>query len=156
MIKNSISILEKVINVYISYKQNPQLRNLNIDFTLNNCFFGPVKLTKNANIDKYKYSDYLIGFDSRSEFLFTDGRFRKNIIVFGAAMSSFLHIDNKNEDILILVEGPTQGLGDTTLITEAKYPIKFTQSGKKICIKSTFSYLLRLQKYINSKQKFLK
>ena len=28
---------------------------------------------KNANPDKYKFSDYSIGFDSRSEFSFTDG-----------------------------------------------------------------------------------
>ena len=32
----------------------------------------------------------------------------ENIIIFGVDMSSSLHIDNKNKDILILVEGPTQ------------------------------------------------
>ena len=32
----------------------------------------------------------------------------------------------KNEDILILGEVPTQGLDDTTLTAEAKYPINFT------------------------------
>ena len=52
-------------------------------------------------------------------------------------MSSFVHVDNKGKDILILDEGPTQGLDDTTLIPEAKYPINFPQSGKKICIKCT-------------------
>ena len=30
-------------------------------------------------------------------------------------MSSSLHVDNKNKDILILGEGPKQGLDDTTL-----------------------------------------
>ena len=35
-------------------------------------------------------------------------------------MSPFLHIDNKNKDILILGEGTTQGLDDTTL-TEKLY-----------------------------------
>ena len=34
---------------------------------------GSVKLTKNADLDKYKYSGYGIGFESRSEFSFTDG-----------------------------------------------------------------------------------
>ena len=43
---------------------------------------------------------------------------------------SYVHIDNKGKDILILGEGPTQGLDDTTLTTEAKYHINFTQSGK--------------------------
>ena len=29
-------------------------------------------------------------------------------------MSSFLHVDNKGKDVLILGEGTTQGLDDTT------------------------------------------
>ena len=35
-------------------------------------------------------------------------------------MSSSVHIDNKNKDILILGEGQTQGLDDTALTSEAK------------------------------------
>ena len=46
-------------------------------------------------------------------------------------MSSSVHIDSKNKDDLIIVEGPTQGLGDTTLTAKAKYPINFTQSRKR-------------------------
>ena len=52
-------------------------------------------------------------------------------------MSSFAHVDIKGKHILILGEGPTQGFDDRTLTAEAKYPINFTQPGKKICIKST-------------------
>ena len=44
----------------------------------------------------------------------------KNVIIFGADMSSSVHIDNKEKDILILGEEPTQGLDDTTLTAEAK------------------------------------
>ena len=55
----------------------------------------------------------------------------KNVTIFGADMSSSVHIDNKSKDILIFGEGPTQGLDDTTLIAEAKYPIKFTQSRRR-------------------------
>ena len=72
LIKNNISIPKKVINLYISCKLNPQLRNLNTNFILNNCLFGSVKLTKNADLDKYKYSNHRTGFNSCSEFLFTD------------------------------------------------------------------------------------
>ena len=68
LIKNNIPIPTKVINLYISYTLGPQLKNLNTDFTLGNCLFGSVKLTKNADLDKYKYSGYGIGLDSRSEF----------------------------------------------------------------------------------------
>ena len=63
-----------------------------------------IKLTKNADLDKYKYSSYSIGFDSRSEFLFTDGKFGRNVIIFGGDMSSSVHVNNKNKNILILDE----------------------------------------------------
>ena len=49
-------------------------------------------------------------------------------------MSSSVHVDNKEKDILILGEGPTQQLDDTTLTAEAKYPINFTQSGKRFVL----------------------
>ena len=49
-------------------------------------------------------------------------------------MSSSVYIDNKHKDILILGEGTIQGLDDTTLTAEAKYPINFTQSGKRFVL----------------------
>ena len=55
---NNTSIPKKVINLYISYTLNPQLRNLSTDFTLGNCLFGSVKLNKNVDLYKYKYSGY--------------------------------------------------------------------------------------------------
>ena len=55
LIKNNISIPKKVINLYLSYTGS-QLRNLNTDFTLGNCLFGSVNLTKNGGLDKYKYN----------------------------------------------------------------------------------------------------
>ena len=131
---NNISIPKKVINRYISYTVNPWLRNLNTDFTLQNYLFGSVKLTKNADLDKYKYSSYSRGFNSRSEFLFTGESMGKNVIIFGADTSSSVHIDNKGKDILILGEEPIQGLDDTTLTAEAIYPISFTQSNKRFVL----------------------
>ena len=47
-------------------------------------------------------------------------------------MSSSVDVHNKNKDILILGEGPTQGLDDATLTTEGKYPINFTQPTKNL------------------------
>ena len=91
-------------------------------------------LTKNPDLDKYKYSGYSIGCDSCLEFLLTDGRVGKNVIIFGADMRSSVHIDNKKKEILILGEGTTQGLDDTTLTSEAKYPINVAQSRKRFKI----------------------
>ena len=128
---NNISIPQKVINIYISDILKPWFWNLNKDLTLKNCLFGSVKLTKNTHSDKYKYNGYGIGFDSHSGFSFRDESMEINVINFGADMSSFMHIDDKNKDILILGKGATQGLNDTILTTEAKYPINFTQPRKR-------------------------
>ena len=49
-------------------------------------------------------------------------------------MSPFVHIYNKRKDILTLGEGPTQGIDDTTLTAEAKYPINFTQPRRRFVL----------------------
>ena len=48
-------------------------------------------------------------------------------------MSSSGHIDNKWKDILILGEGPTQGLDHATLTTETIYPINLHNQIKYLC-----------------------
>ena len=84
------------MNVYIvseiagssSHSDNP---------TLKNCLFGAITLTKNADIDKYGYSGYGIGFNRKSSFSFPGGGFDQSILIFGADMSSSAHIDNTND-----------------------------------------------------------
>ena len=49
-------------------------------------------------------------------------------------MSSSLHVNDKGTDILIFGEGPAEGLDETTLTADAKYPINFTQSGKRFVL----------------------
>ena len=72
------------------------------DPTLKNCLFGAVTLSKNADIDKYRYSGYGIEFDRRSRFSFSGGGFGQNVLIFRADMSSSAHINNKKKDILVL------------------------------------------------------
>ena len=57
---------------------------------------------KNADSDKYSYSDYGIGFDTRGHYSLPDGSVGKNVIIFAVDMSSSVYIDNKRKDILIL------------------------------------------------------
>ena len=45
------------------------VKSLNTKFTLSDCLFGTVKLTKNADPDKYDYNDYGIGFDTYAIFV---------------------------------------------------------------------------------------
>ena len=51
-----------IVNIYIVYKITSGYEDINYP-TLEKCLFGSAKLTKNADIDKYRYSVYSIGFD---------------------------------------------------------------------------------------------
>ena len=123
---------KKIVNSYIVYKLAASSSHTS-NPTKKICLFGAVTLTKNADIEKYKYSGYGIGFDRRSSFSFSSGGFGQNVLIFGADMSSSTHIDNKKKDILVLGRGPTQGL-ESTLTAEEMYSINFTVTKKKFCL----------------------
>ena len=67
------------MNIYIVYELVASTSHSS-DPTLKNCLFGAVTLTKNADIEKYKYSGYGIGFDRRSSFSFPGGEFGQNVL----------------------------------------------------------------------------
>ena len=90
-------------------------------------------MTKNADIDKYKYSGYGIGFDRHGFFSHPSGGTGRNVIIFGVDMSSSTKIDNRKKDISILGKSPTQRLEDT-LAAEKMYSINFTENNKTFCI----------------------
>ena len=48
------------VNLFIVYELYRLLQNLNDDFTLKDCLFRAVKLTRNADPDKYSYSDMVL------------------------------------------------------------------------------------------------
>ena len=100
-----------------------------------------MQLTKNADLNKCRYSGYGIGINSRSQSSWTDGSWGKNVIIFGADVSSSLHVDNKKESILVLGEGPMQSLGNTTITAEDKYSINFTDLGKKFVLSLHYNSL---------------
>ena len=60
------------VNLFIAYELDRWSRDLNTDFILKNCFFGSLKLTKDVDPDKYKYSGFDREFNSRSEFSLPD------------------------------------------------------------------------------------
>ena len=149
----------KVVNIYIVYEIS---RSINISEypTLENCLFGPVSLTKNADINKYKYSGYGIGFDRHGSFSSPGIELSRNVIIFGVNMSSSKKIDNKKKDILILGKGPAQGL-EHALSAEKIYSINFTDHNKKFCLslhynEQTVIYLLMVKIFIDLRQKILR
>ena len=74
------------------------------------CFVEGITLARVTDPDKYKWSDYGIGLDTRIEYSLPDGSVDKNVIIFGVDMISTVHIDNKGKDIVILDKISTQGL----------------------------------------------
>ena len=126
----------KIVNIYIVYKiiKIANINNRNDNLTVQNALFGAVSLTKNADVNKYKYSGYGIAFDRTSSFSFPGGGNGQNVIIFGVDMNSSVHVDNKGKDILILGKGPTQGLGEHSLTAEKMYSINFSKDNIKFCL----------------------
>ena len=102
---------KKGVNLYVVYEIT-NFQSIDDYPTLTNALFGAVKLTKNADIEKYKYSGYGIGFYGTRFYSHASDGTGRNIIIFGVDMSSSTKIDNKRRDILILGLGSTQGLGE--------------------------------------------
>ena len=69
-----------IVNIYVVYRLTPTTTDSSV--TLQNCLFGAVKLTKNADIDKYKYSGYGIGFYSRGNFSHPSEGYGRNVNIF--------------------------------------------------------------------------
>ena len=90
-------------------------------------------MTKTADIDKYGYSGYGIGFDRKSAFSFPSGRFVQNVIIFGVDMRFSAHVDKKKKDILIFRKSPTQGLKHT-LPSKKMYSTNFPVTKRKFCL----------------------
>ena len=106
---------------------------------MENCLFGAVSLTKNADIDKYRYSGYGIGFDRHGEISFGNGLSR-NCIIFGVDLSSSsLHANNKTNNIIVLGKNFVQGINGTTIYAIKFYQIIFTEKNKKFCLNLNYN-----------------
>ena len=84
-----------IVNIYIVYEITSDYSSINYP-KLENCLFGSVKLTKNADIDKYGYSGYDIGFDRSTSFS-VGNEIGKNVIILGVNMSSSTKIHDRKK-----------------------------------------------------------
>ena len=121
-----------VVNIRTVYETTPDTKTSNI--TLENCLFGAIKITKNSEDDKCKYSGYGIGFDSRESFSHPSGGNGTNVIIFGADLSSSVHANNKVNNVLVQGKALVQGINGTTIYAEKMYSTKFTVNNKKFCL----------------------
>ena len=121
-----------IVNIYVVYRLFPTTKDSSV--TLQNCLFGAVKLTKNAGIDKYKYSGYGIRFDSKGRFSHPSGGYGRNVIIFGADLSSSSHSNNQTRSILVLGKEFIQGIDGTTIYAEKMCSTNFTADNKTFCL----------------------
>ena len=122
----------KIVNICIVYEISKTC-SISTYPTRENCLFGAVSLTKNADIDQCKYSGYGIGFDRKGELSFGNG-FGRNCIIFGADLSSSSHANNKKNNILVLGKNFVQGINGITIYEEKLYSINFAEQNRKICL----------------------
>ena len=85
-----------VVDIYIVYEINKSI-NIRDYPTLENCSFWAVRQTKNADIDKYKYSGYGTGYDRKGSYSISN-EVSRNVIIFGVNVSSSSHINNKKRE----------------------------------------------------------
>ena len=78
--------LKGIVNIYIVYEKTNHF-NISEYPTLKKILFRAVKLTKNADIDKYGYSGYGIEFDRHESFSFPGRGLGRNVIIFEVDMS---------------------------------------------------------------------
>ena len=76
-----------MVNLYVVYEHN-NFHSIDNYPTLTNALFGAIKLTKNAEIDKNKYSGYKSGFDGHRFYSHPSDGTGRNVIIFGVGMSS--------------------------------------------------------------------
>ena len=118
----------KIVKIYIVYEISSTFTSQST-FTPKNYLFGAVKLTKDSDISKYKFSGYGICFASKGNFLYADGTYGVNVIIFCANLSSSVHANNKNNNILVLGKDFIQGINGTTIYAEKMGTSNFTVHG---------------------------
>ena len=139
---NDHLINKNVVNIYIVYKLDPLASTRDKSFTIQNALFGAMKITKNATDNsKNNCKGYGICFDERSEFGHTiteGGRAHttdaRNVLIFGADMSSSVHATNRANHIYLMGTGLTQGINDTMIYVEKNFYRNFTDFGKKFVL----------------------
>ena len=113
-------------------------RNLNTTFILADCPFEAMKLNKNADLEKYWYKGHGIGLDACLQFPLLTDVWVKHI--FGVDNSLSVHTEGRNQGILVFVEEPTDGLGDTKMTMEANYSVNISTSRKSILCNAANSF----------------
>ena len=100
-----------------------------------------MKITKNNDSSKNNYTGYGLCFDEGGEFGHTvrQGNFNrvtisKNVIIFGANMSSSIYATNRANNIYVMGRELIQGISGTTIYVEKLFHNNFTEFGVKFVV----------------------
>ena len=114
-----------VVNVLIAYKLDLRSRDLGINFTLKDCFSE--LLTWLRTVIHINILFHLFWFQTS---------ILVKMLLFLVWIIVYQHIkeNKKNNEILVIGEGLTQGLNNNTITAKAKYFFSFTVSKNKFCL----------------------
>ena len=118
--QNKVIIPNKnnVINIYCVYELQPITASRDGAFTIQNALFGAMEITKNADISKYAYKGYGIGFDEEGTFSKGNINNGRNVLIFDVDEGSLVHANNKANNIYVMGDFFVQRINDTTLYAE--------------------------------------
>ena len=114
-----------VVNVLTAYKLDLRSRDLGINFTLKDCFLE--LLTWLITVIHINILFHLFWFQTL---------ILVKMLLFLVWIIVYQHIieNTKNNEILVIGEGLTQGLDNNTITAKAKYFFSFTVSKNKFCL----------------------
>ena len=140
LVQKSVSLLYSnfILNLYIVYELNTRPCILRNNFTLKNYLFGTVKLVTDAIKSKCTYNRQGIASDGEGSWSFGND-FARNALIFGVDNSSSSHADNRKNNFLVLGEGLTQGIIDSTGSAGKKFGINFSKANTKSCLSLHYS-----------------
>ena len=94
---------------------------------LKSCLFGVTEVKKPSNTtdpQKWQYSGYGLAFDRTGQYTHNHGNLARNIIIFGADLSSSIHSTNKTRNILVLGHAFIQKINKTEFYDIHAYLMK--------------------------------
>ena len=122
--------MTKIVIVYIVYDLDAMLKNPINNLKYKNCLFGAINIVKTSDKRKHVYAGYGIRFDRAGSWSF-DRDFARNVIIFDVDDSSSSYSDNRKNNFLILIEGPTYENNGRFRSSEKKFSIVVTKANAK-------------------------
>ena len=118
----------KIVNAYIVYDLDAWPRNPIINSKFKNYLFGATGIATYREKEKWVYSGYWITFNGTDSYNFGNNAFARNVVLFRLDNSSSSHTNNRNNNPLVLGEGPAFGIVGSFGSPDKKDSISFSKA----------------------------